>query len=230
MREKENSSPVGTLLLLLALLFIIIALIVALRSCGKDEAPPPLDTQETLAESPLPEFPDETSQPASPEPPAPTEAPTATPSPTPAPSPTPTPEPSPSSEPAPAAELTASGSFSSDTGTGLNIVVDWSAGKVEEGFVVMDVVLYVDSMSLNLSSIYNGATLTINGDKFTFTTPVLDIEGDGPSKSELCRTHIKLPYSEGGMSVPIEAVWNFNGSYSGVELKILSASGQADIP
>lgn len=229
MREKENSSPVGTLLFLLALLFILIALIVTLRSCSKTQEIPPgfsPTPEQAVTEQPVAEEP-EPSQTAAP---VQTAVPTATPQPTPTPNPTPTPTPTPEPEAGPAAEITAKGSFSSDTGTGLNIVVDWSVQKAEEGFAVMDVILYVDSMRVNVSSIYNGAKLTINGEEFVFTTPVLKLEGDAPLKSELCKTHVRLAYSGEAVSVPIEAVWSFNGAYSGVELKKISASGQADIP
>lgn len=226
--DNTNKNPVGLLLALVALLFIIIALIIMIRSCGKEEesAPTPIPTkQQTQTVKPQPPSPSLTPAPT----PTITPTPEPTPEETPEPSPSLLPSPTPSAEVTPAPEIFVSGSFQSDTKTAMNIVVDWSASNAEDGYITIDVILSLDSLSLNLSSIYNGATLTINGEEFTFTTPVLKIEGDEPKKSELCRTHVKLPYDEGGINVPIEAVWRFNGVYSGVELKKIEVSGEASV-
>ena len=231
MKDKNtNKNPVGLLLALLALLFIIIAIIIILRARQGEELPAasPELSEMTEASAPLPSAA-----------PSPIPVPTPTPTPTPTPSPTPTPEPSPTAqeseaptvqpgeEPVPVEEIDASGSLRSDTNTAMNIVADWSASSTDDGNIKLEVILYVESMSLNLSSLYNGAVITINGEEFTLTTPVIKVTANEQKKSELCRTHIKLPYTEGGMSIPIKAVWNYNGVYSGVELKKLELSGEA---
>lgn len=227
MNEKENSSPVGKLLFLLALLFILTALIVSLRSCGKGGKTldsvtenPASPSSELVEDSPNLIF-------------SPAPAPVVT---TPTPSPEPSPEPSPSIEPVSQSDtfdpldISTEGSFSSDTGTGLNIVVDWSVREAEMGFITVDVILSVDSEGVNVSSIHNGAVLTINGEEFVFTTPTLQNKSGETSKNEICKTHVRLPYSGETMELSIDAVWKFNGTYSGRELKKITASEQVTIP
>ncbi len=223
MNEKENSSPVGKLLFLLALLFILTTLIVSLRSCGKGNK-----TGDSVTESPVSPLPELVES-----------LPNLIVSPVPSPvvaTPEPSPEPSPPTEPVSEPEtfapldISADGSFSSDTGTGLNIVVDWSVREAEEGFITIDLILSVNSKEINVSSIHNGAVLTINGEEFVFTTPSLQNNIGEALKSEICKTHVRLPYSGGTMNLSIDAVWNFNGTYSGRELKNITASEQVSIP
>ncbi|NLV86890.1 MAG: hypothetical protein GX025_06705 [Clostridiales bacterium] len=227
MNEKENNSPVGKLLFLLALLFILTALIVGLRSCGKGGK-----TSDSVTESP-----------ASPSLELGEDSPNLIFSPAPAPvvtTPTLSLEPLPESPPliesvselevSTPLDISSKGSFSSNTGTGLNIAVDWWVREVEEGFITIELILFIDSGEVNVSSIHNGAILTINGEEFIFTTPALQHKAGESSKSELCKTHVRLPYYEETMNLSIDAVWKFNGTYSGHELKKITASEQVSIP
>ena len=86
--------------------------------------------------------------------------------------------------------VTGSGSFMSNTGTSLNIVVNWYAG--------------VDSYGNNNAVNYMGGGMTTNT-LATFTIP--NVYG----------------------MVSINAVWHFNGTYGGVPIGSIYASGTASV-
>ena len=148
----------------------------------------------------------------------PTPAPEPTPTPEPTPSPTPSPEPS--AEPTP--EPARSGSFRSDTGTGLEIVADWSlSGSGAE--TRLSLTLSAESYSLQTREIWKGAALTLGGETFEFDTEAVDFAGPGQGTSVLGTLEAVID----GSILPAQAElsWHFQGSYGGEELEYITASG-----
>lgn len=205
--RKRN--PAGAIVALLILIMIVIALVVVIRQGGEAEETPTPPAQESTEPAPTPT-------------PTPEAAPTPTPEPTPTPTPTPepTPSPEPSAEPTP--EPARSGSFRSDTGTGLEIVVDWSlSGSGAE--TRLSLTLSAESYSLQTREIWKGAALTLGGETFEFDTEAVDFAGSGQGTSVLGTLEAVID----GSILPAQAElsWHFQGSYGGEELEYITASG-----
>ncbi|HBD86375.1 MAG TPA: hypothetical protein DC001_03000 [Clostridiales bacterium] len=203
---KKNKA--GLLASLLILLIILIALFVFLRSCTSEisEATPTPSAAPTVTAPPATETPEPS--------PTPTEQP---------PSPTPTEQP-----PTPTPTLTPidlAGSFQSDTGTDLNLIAEWTAVSSDEEKVTLTVALYVESYSLQYSSLDNGATVVIDGVSHSFITDPIDYDGaDGLAKNRLGSISVNLtPDENRTLTVPISVSWAFVGTYSGVDLESISA-------
>ena len=205
---NKKSSPAGIIFALLMLIVIVIALVIVLRSCSAGgetagSASPDAGTVTTGAlESAVPP----TGTPA--------DRPSDTPEPPSSPSPTPSPTPSPSPSPTPPAS--ASGSISSDTGTSLNIVADWTLSGS-----TLTVEVSAESYRLQSVGAPNAGWVSVNGVEHFFNTQEINYEGPEQGRSPLGSVTIE------GVSAPaqIEVVWLFRGSYGGVELERISASG-----
>lgn len=202
--RKRN--PAGAIVALLILIMIVIALVVVIRQGGGE-----------AEETPTPPA-QESTEPAHTPTPTPEAAPTPTPEPTPTPSPTPSPEPS--AEPTP--EPARSGSFRSDTGTGLEIVADWSlSGSGAE--TRLSLTLSAESYSLQTREIWKGAALTLGGEAFEFDTEAVDFAGPGQGTSVLGTLEAVIDSSI--LPAQAELSWHFQGSYGGEELEYITASG-----
>lgn len=206
--RKRN--PAGAIVALLILIMIVIALVVVIRQGGgeAEETPTP-PAQESTEPAPTPT-------------PTPEATPTPAPEPTPTPEPTPSPTPSPEPSAEPTPELARSGSFRSDTGTGLEIVVDWSlSGSGAE--TRLSLTLSAESYSLQTREIWKGAALTLGGETFEFDTEAVDFAGPGQGTSVLGTLEAVID----GSILPAQAElsWHFQGSYGGEELEYITASG-----
>lgn len=217
--------------ILLVLLAVVVLELLLLTRCGSEEKKPeaPLMTPSPTAdlstpaptETPAP-TPEITMTPTPTTPPA-TQAPaTATPKPTPSPTPDPTATPAPTALPSYGTYLN-SGSFSSDTGTKLNMQIEWIAYDNGNGNTVLAVTGSVSSYSLYLASIYDGATIRLGDYSTTITTRAINQDDNsGPSTNPIFLTTLTVPKgTEGDMTV----VWRYGGTYSGVSLPTIEASG-----
>lgn len=222
MSNQPKSGSSKGFLLLFILLIAVVAVVVVLRSCSADKSnipepssPVEEQTSQTPQDTETPEVtPSESIQPS----------PSAEPTPAPTPSPTPTPVPT------PAHEVKASGSFSSHTDTGMNIVLDWQAYSSSEGVITIETSLYVESYTINVGKIYNGATVTVNGESYTIDSPEVKYEGDKQAKNLILSKSFTVPYSgQGSLSVPISAAWKFKGQYSGKDFDSVTTEGMAVI-
>ena len=103
------------------------------------------------------------------------------------------------------------GSFQSDTGTGLNIRVDWSVVSDNLGTKTLEV--QVSSLSYSLSSIElaSGVELTVNGAVYIGKSAAVRYDGKALISTPLAS--FSIPNLSG--TVKLTAVWHFNGSYSG---------------
>ena len=140
--------------------------------------------------------------------PEPTKAPaTATPKPT-----------APPTEPPPSERVTASNSFSSYTGVGLNMSVSWTATDLGDGTTRLSINGTVNSyalevMSLPVSISFSGYTRSLMGNSIS--------AGDGLHSNGLFSTSIDVPT---GTSGTMTVTWNYNGTYSGTEIADVTAS------
>ena len=154
--------------------------------------------------------------------PEPSAEPEPEPSPEPSEEPEETPEPEPSEEPV--QNISASGSFASDTGTGLNLQVDWSAYSAEGG-IMLQVDISAGSYSFFTSALYNAIELSVNGTTYYASSPEIVIEDNELHLTPMASFTVPVEAGSAG----IEVVWHYRGSYSGVELEEITASGSAYI-
>ena len=117
----------------------------------------------------------------------------------------------------------ASGSFASSTGTQLNLLVNWSVQADGSG----QKTLYVDvcSTSFSLYCSGGGVELTANGMLYTAQGPAINYDGRTMVTNRLAS--FAIPGVSGAVS--LNAVWHFNGSYSGVPISDIRASGVANV-
>lgn len=113
-----------------------------------------------------------------------------------------------------------SGFFQSNTGTGLNIRVDWSVFSDGAGGKKLEV--QVSSVSYSLSSIAlpSGVELNVNGSVYVGASAAVSYAGKSQIASPLAG--FSIPDVSG--SVQLTAVWHFNGTYSGVTLNDIQAA------
>ena len=119
--------------------------------------------------------------------------------------------------------VVASGSFSSNTGTQLNLMVNWSVQADPFG----QKTLYVDvcSTSYSLFCTGGGIELTANGLVYASTAPSIEYGGSTMIVNRLAS--FTVPGVSGAVS--LSAVWHFNGSYSGVPIGDIRANGIANV-
>ena len=122
-------------------------------------------------------------------------------------------------------DILASGSFASNSGTQLNIQVNWSVRADTFGQKALDVTVYCSSYSLYTISIYNGVELSVNGMTYAATSAAISYDGRSMISSPLAS--FSIPNLSG--TVQLSAVWHFNGTYSGVPIGDIRASGFATV-
>ena len=120
-------------------------------------------------------------------------------------------------------ETVASGSFASQTGTGLNLLVSWSAVSDAFGGKTLNVTVSATSYSLYSGALANSVELRVNGMVYTATPNAINYSGSALASNVLAG--FSIPNAAGPAS--ITASWRFNGNYSGVALNTITASGVA---
>lgn len=114
-----------------------------------------------------------------------------------------------------------SGSFSSYTGTGLDIVVNWTVAADMAGNHELQAVVGTSSSNLSCSSFGNGVTLNVGGMTYTAANNAIDYHGGGTVYNTLASFIVPNVYG----TVPVTATWRFNGVYSGNSIGEIVASG-----
>lgn len=121
-----------------------------------------------------------------------------------------------------AGEVTSSGSFSSSTGTALNLIVYWSVMN-NGGQKTLNVTVSSSSYSLYCTGSSGGVELTVNGMAYVSGTPSINYGGNSMVTNTLA--NFSIPNLSG--PVPLTAVWHFNGTYSNTAIGDIRASGTA---
>lgn len=117
------------------------------------------------------------------------------------------------------------GSFASDTGTALNIVVRWAAYTAGGGNTELEIDISASHYSFYTSALPGSITLTVNGASYTLGSPEIQYGGDAQLSTLLCEKTLSITSD----SVDIGVVWSYRGSYGGTELDEISAYGTANI-
>ena len=124
------------------------------------------------------------------------------------------------------AEVVKKGSFKTNTGTKLNLLVEWTLSYdkyTKNYYLTADV--YLESYSIVCGSRNNLSTIVIDGNEFKFNTAALDYSGV-KEKQKIFFATATVIYEESELpeTVGISALWVFNGSYSGVSIPVLNPS------
>ncbi len=154
---------------------------------------------------------------------SPTAAPDVSPSDEPSPSVSPSAEPTPTPTPDPSQDRLMSGSFDSDTGSSLNTHTEWAVTRSQSGALVMEVRIYVRSYTLGIGP--RSGVVTINGTAYSFRSEALSIESnDSPTETLIYSASQELYLNPGELlTVPISVTWNYNGVYSGNDIKSITS-------
>lgn len=208
----------GTLLLIVFLVLVIVAASVfILRGTPSAEDGPSDGPAVTVAP------PRETSAPTASGRPDPGALPGGTPEPLQTPEPTaePTPEPTPEPKPTPTPVPDAKGSFASDTGTGLNLKVDWHTVTAGAGKRSLHIDVSVVSYSIYASAQYRSITLRIGEKSWSADFAGVQYDGKEQIKTPAASFEVDAPAA----GTPITVEWAYGGTYSGKELTVISAKG-----
>jgi len=145
--------------------------------------------------------------------------------------------PTPSSDPVPSVSTesessvsatpiqSASGTFSSDTGTHLNLTVNWTVTSSNAANTTIRFDFYIDSYSLNTASRNRGLTLQIGGASFSADTPPINVSSSSSVLTPLCSMDATIPTALLTCPLSVSASWHFGGSYGGSSMEYLTASG-----
>ena len=121
-------------------------------------------------------------------------------------------------------EVISTGSFSSQTGTSLNMLVSWTAAA--DAFGQKTLYVTVSSTSYSLYSAANANSLELNVNGMTYTATPNAVNYDGGVLATHTLAGFTIPNAIGPAS--ISAAWHFNGVISGVPVGTIWASGVAN--
>ena len=114
----------------------------------------------------------------------------------------------------------ASGSFSSDTGTYLNMLVEWKLYTDEAGAAKLQVTLSATHYSLRVDELADGLELNVNGEVYRANSPTIRYEGRGFVTTPMHTFTVDAPVG----AMRISATWHYRGSYSNKELNDITAT------
>ena len=168
---------------------------------------------------------------------APSSAPTAThvpatPVPTQAPNPTPVPTatPEPVQPVIPQGEVIGSGSFTSDTGTPLNLRADWTATVLDAEHVEVTVNVYLVSYQIEVRELYNAVNVSVGDQYASADSPAIKWENNTKLETLLASTVHTLSLPAGSSaSFPLAAQYQFGGTYSKVDLPVIECGGTIEL-
>lgn len=227
---------------LFIIVFLLIVAVVASWFVSRDEQtapadvpaaePAPTDTQIVLTPEPTAVL--LTPVPRTPAAPKPTPAPT--PVPTPPPTPAPTPEPLFPVTPETTADFTpgetvAGGRLESQTVSGMQLIVNWSAVAQSAEEVRLDVEVALVSGALHTGE--GGRALMINagGQYVTLQAPLIDYDGTTLATHVLGTQSFTVKAPAGTTTATVlEVNWQFNGSYGGTSIPSLECGGSISLP
>ncbi len=115
----------------------------------------------------------------------------------------------------------AKGSFSSDSGTGLNLKVEWRTVTAGAGERKLQVDVSIVSYSIFATAQYKSITLRV-GDK-SWSADFAGKQYDGKEQIVTPAARFEVDAPAPGTQITVE--WAYGGTYSGKELKVITAVG-----
>ena len=120
------------------------------------------------------------------------------------------------------------GSFSSNTGTSMNLIVKWAANRANDGSYDVTLQFFVKSYDFFVGPRFdNQVTLhPSEGDKsISFSTAQISKPASVLNETYLGQTSVSLSAEDMSAGVEASVIWNFKGSYSGQPFPTVEASG-----
>ena len=161
--------------------------------------------------------------------PKPTPAPTPVPTPTPEPpfAPTPTPE---APEPATYGELLGTDTFSSQTGLGIDLSVDWRVTTLNAEEVSVSITVNVLSHALySLNPVPLG--INVGGQYVTLQSNTVDYDGSASLASHTLGSQtftVKAPAGQ-TTSIPVEVSWHYGGTYGENDVPVIECGSYINV-
>ena len=122
----------------------------------------------------------------------------------------------------PAGEAGHSGRFTSNTGTGLELLVDWSTYTNENGTDMVRFDISIESYSIYVGSRVNGIVITMGGQTKKLDSGEITY-ASGPKKTFLLGSCTMELLSA---TAQAEVSWDFLGSYKDTPMDQITASGE----
>ena len=131
----------------------------------------------------------------------------------------------------PSGTVIGSGQFRSDTGTALNIHADWTAAVKNPQFVDVAVTVYADHYSLITYATPGALQVSVDGQYVSLGSPAIENDGTtGLAMTEINSHTFQVPLTAGDIrTVPVQVVWQYRGSYSGVDLPTIECGGSITV-
>lgn len=125
--------------------------------------------------------------------------------------------------------INASGHAASDTGTSLNLWLDWSIETLEDGSYKVSAVSYLDSYSLFCGKRTNSNRMVIGDTPFVYSTPAMNYSADsGRHHTKFAEFSVVYEAEELPDTLTISADWLFNGTYSGKSISTIVVEAVID--
>ncbi len=115
---------------------------------------------------------------------------------------------------------TNSGQFTSSTGTGLELIVDWKTYSSSDGTKMVRFDVSISCFSINVGSRYDGIHITMDGVTKSFNS--VDVTSSSGKNTFLLGS---CSMEMSGDSADVSVAWDFRGTYSGTPLEQVTASG-----
>lgn len=100
----------------------------------------------------------------------------------------------------------------SNTGTDLNLVVGYTVDKHDDGSYTVNADIGLESYSLTVTARQNTNYLKVGDETYYYSTDAIDYKGDQLTVFDFGSHSFTVP--AGTISVPLYAIWYFNGTYS----------------
>lgn len=122
----------------------------------------------------------------------------------------------------PVGEVGNSGRFTSNTGTGLELLVDWTVYTDENGTDMVRFDISIESYSISVGSRINGIVITMDGQTKKLDSGEITY-ATGPKKTFLLGSCTMEMTSE---TAQAEVSWDFLGTYKDTPMDRITASGE----
>lgn len=111
----------------------------------------------------------------------------------------------------------------SNTGTQLNMILEYDVAKNENGSYTVDATLKLESYSLNVTARGNSNYLKIGDENYYFATEAINYSGE--EKTTFTLSSHRFTVSGAENEVPVYAIWYFNGTYNDAPLAAIVIDG-----
>ena len=131
----------------------------------------------------------------------------------------------------PTGTVIGSGQFRSDTGTALNIHADWTASVSDPQSVNVTVTVYADHYSLITYATPGALQVSVDGQYVSLGSPAIENDGTtGLATTQINSHTFKVPLTSGDIrTIPVQVVWQYRGTYSGVDLPTIECGGNITV-